>query len=166
MFGGHHYNAILRKTVAVFGTLFNDINIIKKHNSGEGSVNKVPLAYGPKQKFLSRIDEQPSLENNRIAIKLPRMSFEITSIDYDSETIGNKFNTVTISEGDGSRETVNFVNYNVGMQLNILVKNQDDGLQILEQILPLFPPTYTVAANLVEGVNPVDIPVTLNSVSI
>lgn len=166
MFGGHHYNAILRKTVAVFGTLFNDINIVKKHSSGEGSINKVPLAYGPKQKFLSRIDEQPSLQDNKIAIKLPRMSFEITSVDYDAETSGNKFNTVTVSESNGSRETVNFVNYNVGMQLNILVKNQDDGLQILEQIIPNFAPTYTVSATLAEGVNPIDIPITLNSVSI
>ena len=166
MFGGHHYNAILRKSVAVFGTLFNDINIVHKHTSGEGSITKVPLAYGPKQKFLARIDEQASLEDNKIAIKLPRMSFEITSLDYDSETVGNKFNTVTVTENDGSKDTVNFVNYNIGLQLNILVKNQDDGLQIVEQIIPNFQPTYSVTANLADGVNPVDIPITLNNVSI
>lgn len=167
MFGGHYYHAILRKSVSIFGTLFNDINIIRKHANDSGTIVKVPLAYGPKQKFLARIDEQPELTANKIAIKLPRMSFEITSLDYDSELSGNKFNTYTIASEGSTRDTINYVPYTIGMQLNIMVKNQDEGLQVLEQIIPMFPPTYTVSAKLVEGLSQsVDVPVTLNGVSI
>jgi hypothetical protein len=147
--------------------LFNDINIIRKSSGGEGVITKVPLAYGPKQKFLSRIDEQASLTDNKIAIKLPRMSFEITSLEYDSASKGNKFNQILVSQADGSRESVDFVPYNIGMQLNIIVKNQDEGLQILEQILPTFTPNYNVSAKMLqESDMSIDIPVTLNSVSI
>jgi len=167
MFGGHFYHAILRKSVAVFGTLFNDINIVRKTSGGEGTITKVPLAYGPKQKFLSRIDEQPNLNDNKLAIKLPRMSFEITSIDYDTETVGNKFNKITVQVGEDTKDSVNYVPYNIGMQLNVMVKNQDEGLQILEQILPTFAPTYNVTANMLDNLDhKVDIPITLNSVSI
>jgi hypothetical protein len=167
MFGGHFYHAILRKSVAVFGTLFNDINIVRKTSGGEGTITKVPLAYGPKQKFLSRIDEQSNLNDNKLAIKLPRMSFEITSLDYDTETVGNKFNQITVQIGEDTRDSVNYVPYNIGMQLNVMVKNQDEGLQILEQILPTFTPTYSVTANMIDNLDhKVDIPVTLNSVSI
>lgn len=161
MFNGHFYHGILRKSVAVFGTLFNNINIIRDHR-GEGKVIKVPLAYGPKQKFLARIDEQPNLNDTKVAIKLPRMSFEITSLEYDSATVHNRHNQLRAD----TYNTVDSVPYLIGMDLTIMAKNQDEGLQILEQIVPTFKPEYTVSVNLVDSMGSVDVPIVLNSVSI
>lgn len=84
MFGSHFYHATVRKSVAVFGTIFNNIMVARK--KGDGSlINqvKVPLAYGPKQKFLSRIDSDTG-QDASVAIKLPRMSFEISGVDIDT----------------------------------------------------------------------------------
>lgn len=162
MFKNHFYHGILRKTVAVFGTLFNDITILRQSGSDQ-KVIKVPLAYGPKQKFLSRIDAQPDLNNTRVAIKLPRISFEITSIEYDSAIVQNRHNKIRQGEAD----TIDSVPYNVGMELTIMAKNQDEGLQILEQIIPTFKPEYTVSVKYVDGLdNSVDVPISLDSVSI
>ena len=166
MFGGHFYHAILRKSVAIFGTLFNDINIIRQSGT-TGQIVKVPLSYGPKQKFISRIEGQRDLSSAKIAIKLPRLSFEITSLTYDTEAKFNRFNKLVTNQTGSSADTINFVPYKIGMQLNILAKNQDEGLQILEQILPVFQPEYTVSANLVDGVDQnTDVPISLEGVSI
>jgi len=84
MFGNHFYHATMRKAVAVFGTLFNDISVIRQDGSGNVlNQVKVPLAYGPKQKFLARLDQNTNSDAS-MAIKLPRMAFEITSLDIDS----------------------------------------------------------------------------------
>jgi len=168
MFGGHFYHAIIRKTVAVFGTLFNDINVVRKDSAGNvKDIQKVPLAYGPRQKFLARIDEQPDLTDAKVAIKLPRMSFEITNITYDSTAANSRLNTLTTTSDSNSRTTIDgSVPYIVDMQLNILAKNQDDALQIMEQILPTFRPTYTLSVNYVNNIAPIDVPITLQSVSL
>ena len=94
MFGSHFYHATVRKSVAVFGTLFNNITVIRKDGSG-GILNqvKVPLAYGPKQKFLARLNED--LDNQSLALKMPRMAFEITNIDIDLNQKQNKRNKIT-----------------------------------------------------------------------
>ena len=171
MFGSHFYHATMRKSVAVFGTMFNNISVVRLDGSG-GILNqiKVPLAYGPKQKFLSRID-QDTMSDASMAIKLPRMSFEISSLSVDSNKKENKRNTITadLSTDNTKRQTINAqVPYNIGMQLSIMTKNQDDGLQILEQILPYFQPDYTVTIKPIDGWTNFkqDVPIILNDVSI
>jgi hypothetical protein len=171
MFGSHFYHATMRKSVAVFGTLFNNISVVRLDGSG-GILNqiKVPLAYGPKQKFLSRID-QDTMGDASMAIKLPRMSFEITSLSVDSNKKENKRNTITadLSTDNTKRQTINAqVPYNIGMSLSIMAKNQDDGLQILEQIVPFFQPDYTVTIRPIDGWTNFkqDVPIILNDVSI
>ena len=171
MFGSHFYHATVRKSVAVFGTLFNDISVARK--KGDGSlINqvKVPLSYGPKQKFLSRLDNQTG-QDASVAIKLPRMAFEITGLELDTtkklskRTQLNKPDTNNVTT---QRDTINqFVPYNINMQLNIMAKNQDDGLQILEQILPYFQPEYTLSIKPVDDFTSFkeDVPIILNGVS-
>ena len=171
MFGSHFYNATLRKAVAVFGTLFNDITVVRKDGSG-GILNqiRVPLAYGPKQKFLSRLD-QDTMKDASVAIKLPRLSFEITSLDVDSTKKIKKRDKITnpIADSSTKKEVIQtHVPYNIGMQLSIMAKNQDDGLQILEQILPYFQPEYTVSIKPIDGWSNYkqDVPIILSGVNI
>jgi|TARA_B110000908_G_scaffold117915_1_gene138243 hypothetical protein len=169
--GVHFYNQTLKKTVAVFGTIFNNIKIVRR---GLGET-RVPLAYGPIKKFLARIESDNEAASDKgIAIKLPRMSFEITSIDKNTTTALNKLN-VKRFEGsgthpDGPQRTKKIlkqsVPYDIGIQLNIIAKNQDDALQIFEQIIPTFVPEYTVAIMDMEGPgNSVDVPIILNGTS-
>jgi hypothetical protein len=163
--GTHYYNQTLKKTVAVFGTVFNNLKIVRK---GVGET-RVPLAYGPKSKFLARIEQDSSLEDQKLAIKLPRMSFEITSIDRNTSNALNKSN-VKLFDVAGTELSKNVlkqsVPYDIGMQLNIIAKNQDDALQIFEQIVPTFVPEYTVAIKDMEGPgNSVDVPIILNNTS-
>ncbi len=167
--GKHFYNQTLKKAVAVFGTVFNNIKIVQQ---GVGEV-RVPISYGPRKKFLARISADNSGATSKsIALKLPRMSFEITSIAYDSANGLNKFNKRVVSASASSATTsIDTINqgvpYDIGMQLNIMAKNQDDALQIFEQILPTFTPEYTIAIKDMEGAGTVtDVPIILNSVSI
>ena len=164
--GVHFYNQTLKKSVAVFGTIFNNLKIVKTG----ASETRVPLAYGPRSKFLARINQDSSLEDQKLAIKLPRMSFEITSIDRDSSSALNKGNLkrFDIAGTELSKNTLRqSVPYNLGMQLNILAKTQDEALQIFEQILPTFVPEYTVAIKDMDGVgNSVDVPIILTGTTI
>tara|TARA_R100000541_G_scaffold58840_1_gene70829 strand:- start:950 stop:1711 length:762 start_codon:yes stop_codon:yes gene_type:complete len=171
MLGSHFYHATVRKSVAVFGTIFNNIRVARK--KGDGSlINqiKVPLAYGPKQKFLSRVDTETG-QDASIAIKLPRMSFEITGIELDtSKKLGKRAQIIepgTTGTTTQRNSIKQFVPYNINMQLNIMAKNQDDGLQILEQILPYFQPEYTVSIKPVDDFTTFkqDVPIILGSVS-
>lgn len=162
MFGGHFYHASIRRLVSVFGTMFNDINIVRKDQAGNvKSMVRVPLAYGPKEKFLARIDEEPVLNQNSVAIKLPRMSFEIVSINYDTQSKLNRNNRVTGENGSFYM----FAPYIISINLSIMTKNQDDALQVLEQILPYFQPEYTVTIK--EGADnslKTDVPITISSI--
>lgn len=148
MFGTHFYHEKTKKCVAIFGRLFNNIYVIRKNSSGKViSQLKVPLSYAPKAKYLERIRENPDLrEDTRVAIKLPRMSFEITSISYDTTRQLSKLNNFTnTSTSNLSRKKFNTaVPYVISFQLNAYAKNQDDALQIVEQILPTFNPQYTL----------------------
>ena len=161
MLGNYFYNATIKRVVSVFGTLFNNVKIAR-HDSTNKQTNQihVPISYGPKEKFLARIrgGEAGLREGTTgIAIKLPRMSFEMNAIDYDSTIKLNKLNKVHIgniadSFTSGSRSTLfQSVPYNIGMTLSIYSKNQDDALQILEQILPTFNPEYTVTIKDIDG---------------
>ena len=164
--GVHFYNQTLKKSVAVFGTIFNNLKIVKTG----AAETRVPLAYGPRSKFLARINQDSNLEDQKLAIKLPRMSFEITSIDRDSSSALNKGNLkrFDIAGTELSKDTLRqSVPYRLGMQLNILAKTQDEALQIFEQILPTFVPEYTVAIKDMDGVgNSVDVPIVLTGTTI
>ena len=154
MFGDHFYHATMRKSVAVFGTLFNNLKVIRK--ATDGSVLnqvRVPLAYGPKQKFLARLDQETGFDAG-MAIKLPRMAFEITGLSLDTTQKLNKMNKIveTHASDVGKKKTIkHHTSYDIGMSLYIMVKNQDDGLQIVEQILPYFQPEYNVTITPVDG---------------
>lgn len=170
MFGGHFYHATMRKSVAVFGTLFNNMNVIRKDGSG-GILSqiKVPLAYGPKQKFLARLDQEAGFDAP-LAIKLPRMAFEITSLEIDDTQKLQKKNKIVETHASDitKRKTIShYTSYSIGMSLYILTKNQDDGLQLVEQILPYFQPDYTVTIKPVDNFDlKQDVPIVLDSVSI
>lgn len=171
MFGSHFYNQRIRKAVAVFGSLFNDINIIRKNSSGNViSQTKVPLSYGPRRDFLARIDQANSSENERqVAIKLPRMSFEIVAMMYDPVRQLPKLNACPKTADDATSKKKLYVPvpYNISFQLNIYAKSQDDALQVVEQILPYFTPQYTLTVNPLEDYSDVkeDTPITLLGVT-
>ena len=169
MFGDPFYHKSIRSMVAVFGTIFNDIKVVKRDSSNKVlSTARVPLAYGPRQKFLSRIESRPSLDDPNIGIKLPRMSFEITTLTYDTNTKLSK-NTVQKVQSSTTNMRDKYIGpvpYRMGFQLNIITKNQDEALQILEQILPFFQPEYSVTINETESNFKHDVPITLTSVGL
>jgi len=166
MLGTYFYHEILRKTVIGFGTLFNNINIRHKDASGTNfSVMKVPLAYGPMQKFLARIQQQPDLERE-IAITLPRLSFEMQGLQYDPTRKTGIAQTFLTKNGTNAKKVYMPVPYNVGFELSIMAKLSDDALQILEQIIPYFQPSFNITVNLVSSIGEKkDIPIVLESIN-
>ena len=167
MLGKYYYHEIIRKTIISFGTLFNDIHI--RHADGDGnsvSDMKVPLAYGPAQKFLARLEQQANLDKP-VQITLPRMSFEMTSIEYDASRKTGITQTFRAVDENTSKMKKVFmpVPYNIGFELSIFCKLNDDALQIVEQILPYFQPAFNLTIDLIESIGEKrDIPVVLNSV--
>lgn len=169
----YFYYGTTKKLVAVFGALFNDIYTGRKLSDGTlANVIRVPLSYGPREKFLQRITEEKKLGNEgqiQLQIKLPRMAFEITGISYDSAAKLNSMNrrTYSVDGNDDLRDSAYLaVPYIITFQLNIFSRVQDDALQILEQILPIFKPDYTVSIKDLEGPNTTtDIPFVLNDIT-
>jgi hypothetical protein len=163
----YFYHEHIRKLVITFGTIFNNIMIVKRDQKGKIiSSTKVPLSYGPKQKFLARIREEPDLKDSRVAIQLPRMSFEITSLSYDASTKLNKTLKREISStGDDVGRIQYPVTYIANIQLGIVVKYAEDGFQILEQIIPYFQPDYTVTIKEIGSCIKTDVPFVLSSIS-
>lgn len=164
-----YYHGAIRKTVVAFGRLFSDIVIQRQDNTGAvAQTIAIPIAYAPKEKWLVRIDSDPSL-NNYTYTSLPRMSFEIVSYAYDPARKTNKLNRITCENLNGTNKSSTFspAPYNIDISLYIITKTQEDAMQILEQILPVFTPEYTLAVNAVPDLNIVqDIPVILNSVMV
>ena len=151
MFGEHFYHKQIRNTVIAFGTIFNNIHIKRLDSSGNPLQSlKVPLSYSPKEKFIARLEQQTSLtgSDSSVAITLPRMAFDITGYAYDPSRKLNKnqkVGVVTTTE-DTTKLNAQYspVPYDVSFELNVFTANSDDGLQIIEQILPYFQPDYTV----------------------
>jgi hypothetical protein len=171
MLGQQFYHETMRKVVVAFGTIFNNINIVRKNNSGTVIQRmKVPLAYGPKQKFLVRLSNDPSLKT-KTAVTLPRIGFEINNLSYDPVRKLNrvqKFKKVKSSSAKANRLDTQFmpVPYNLDFTLFVMAKNSDDALQIVEQILPYFQPDYTVTINDMTDMGiKRDVPIVLGSVS-
>ena len=167
MFETYFYHEILRKTIIAFGTLFNDIEIKHKDSAGNGfSQLKVPIAYGPMQKFLARIEQSPNLRKE-VAITLPRMAFEMVGIAYDPVRKSSTMQTFKVVDQSNNKITKAFmpVPYNVNIRLSIMTKLNEDALQIVEQILPYFQPHFNLTVNLVEQIGETrDIPMVLNSI--
>ena len=171
MFGRRFYHESLRKVVVAFGTIFN--NIIIHRTDADGSVLqrlKVHLSYSPKEKFLTRLEQQPNLDQREMAMSLPRMGFEITGLAYDPSrklTRVQKYSQVKTGE-DGKKLNFNYtpVPYNISLQLYVFTATAEDGLQIIEQILPFFQPDFTVTINQVPDLNiKRDVPIVLGNIN-
>lgn len=170
MFGTYFYHEILRKVIISFGTMFNGL-VIKKDNDGDKvfSEIRVPLAYGPTQKFLARLEQDATLKKGT-QISLPRMSFEFLGLQYDQSRKLTTTQTFVTRNADSDKTGVKKafmpVPYNMSFELSIYTKLNDDMLQILEQILPNFQPGYTVSIKLLEDVaEKRDVPIILENIS-
>ncbi len=168
MLGQQFYHETIRKVIVSFGTMFNDIQLVRKDNSGVITQSmKVPLAYGPREKFLVRLREDADL-TKQVAITLPRIGFEIKNLSYDS---GRKLNRVQQFKKVKGSETKQLdaqympVPYNLELELYVMAKQSDDALQIVEQILPYFQPDYTLTINDMADMGiKRDVPIVLNSI--
>ena len=163
----YFYNGTIRRTVIAFGTIFNNVELRDLDENGNEIVReKVPLAYGPRDKFLARLEDLPNL-NKQSQMTLPRMYFEMTSYTYDATRKTSPVQTYrkTDDATDGVRKQYMPVPYNIGFELGILAKSQDDGLAILEQILPYFQPSFNLPIKMIPDMDEVrDCPVVFNSV--
>ena len=160
----YFYNEILRRTIIGFGTLFNGISIKQ-----DGSPLRVPLAYGPTQKFLARLTQSPDL-NKATSLSLPRMSFEFTGLTYDPSRKVTTTQKIVVQNPDSDtpdeKKVYMPVPYNMQFELAVMCKLNDDALQIVEQILPYFQPSYNLTINLISSIGEKrDVPVVLDSVS-
>jgi len=168
MLGTQFYNEAVRKTVIAFGTLFNNIELKKTIDGQTIEVEKVPLAYGPKQKFLYRL-EGNAADGRKVAITLPRIYFEMTGIDYDGArktAPTQKYRAIIDDNGTEVKTQYVPVPYNISFELGIISKSQDDGLQILEQILPYFQPSFNMSIKFIPDMDEVrDVAIVLNSVN-
>ena len=169
MFAVNYKHNIIRKCTIAFGNLFKDIAVERNDTNGNRTATiPVPLAYGPKDKFASRVTTDPNL-NDPVAMQLPRMGFELTSLSYDGTRKINSLvqNRVEISS-DYNKLLSQYtpVPYNIDFTLSIMVKNADDGVQIVEQILPYFTPDYNVTINMIPSMGiTMDVPIILTSVT-
>ena len=170
MLGQQFYHETMRKVVVAFGTIFNNINIVRTNSSGATVQSmKVPLAYGPKQKFLTRLREDPNL-SKKVALTLPRIGFEISGISYDPSRKLNSVQKIkkTNDSTDGKTLSSQFmpVPYNMDFELVVMAKQSDDALQIVEQILPFFQPDYTITLNDNSSMGTTrDVPIILSNVT-
>ena len=169
MLGEYYYHEIVKKTIIAFGTLFNNINIKhKKQDGSDYSTIKVPIAYGPVEKFTARLEQKPDLRN-RVSIVLPRLAFEMTSIQYDNTrkvSTMQTFKALSSTDNQVVKKVFMPAPYNIGIQLSIMTQYNDDALQIIEQILPYFQPSFNLTINLVSSIGEKrDIPMILENIN-
>jgi hypothetical protein len=169
MFNQNFYFSTIRKYVTLFGTLFNEIHVIRTDkNHHVTDFIKVPITYAPKEKMLTRVGQDPNIDRPTATITMPVMSFEMTDIRYDSD---RKLKTTgrSVVKSDNNNQLkyqYNPVPYNFGFRLYIYVKNAEDGTKIIEQILPYFTPDFTVSVHLIPEMEiTMDIPVVMNSIN-
>lgn len=161
------YHQITRKTIVAFGSLFSDIKIKRDAENGTSQTIAVPIAYAPKEKWIVRLEQDPNLDNY-VYTTLPRLSFEITGLNYDAARRTNRNQYITCADENGLiTRTFSPTPYNIDITLYALTKNTEDGLQIVEQILPYFTPEFTMSIKAVPEANIItDIPIILNSLSV
>ena len=163
------YWGTIRKAIVAFGNMFNNIHIDRLNASGQVVQSlKVPLSYAPRTKFLARIAAQPQAAEQNFQVLIPRMAFEMTGIQYDPNR-----RVSLVQQNRAINNTTTTLNaqyaptpYNIGVSLYIYVKNQDGGLQIIEQILPYFNPDFNLSINAIPALGiKNDLPIILNSVN-
>ena len=163
------YHSTVRKTIVAFGNLFNNIVIDRKDDQGDVIQSvRVPLSYSPQQPFLAKILQQPVAEDAKFQIVLPRMSFEMVSVTYDPTRKVAPTQQNRASNQSGVTQDMQYAPapYNLGMLLYIYAKNQEDGLQVVEQILPYFNPDFNLTVKAIPELNlKHDLPILLDSVS-
>lgn len=170
--GNVYYHGSIRKAIVAFGRLFSDVYIDRKQGDSVSGTTvqrlQIPVSYAPKEKWLLRIDEQQDIENHTVMITLPRMSFEINGYSYDSSRKLNRMQQIKSDQAASTKPTVYTpVPYNLDLSLYVITKTQEDGMQIIEQILPTFTPEYTLQINMIPELGiTMDVPVILNSVSV
>ena len=169
MLGQQFYHESIRKVIVSFGTMFNNISLVRKDNSGAAiQAMKVPLAYGPREKFLVRLNEDADL-TKQVAITLPRIGFEIKNLSYDPTRKLNRVQQFKKVKGANTQQLdaqYMPVPYNLELELYIMAKQSDDALQIVEQILPYFQPDYTLTLNDMADMGiKRDVPIILNGIS-
>ena len=161
MFGQFHYHSAIRKYIIMFGNMFNDIDVVRFNKAGESVPQlRVPIAYGPKEKFLIKLRTDPD-GRREIAMVLPRLSFELTSMNYAPERVLNRTHKqLGIGGGNNSlRQTFTPAPYDLDMTLYAMFANQEDAVQVVEQILPYFRPEWTNSVKIVPELDTyVDIP--------
>jgi len=172
MFGTYFYNETIKRSVSIFGTLFNNIKIRKTKSDGTVLTEQiVPISYGPKQKWLQRLNQDPKKRDANItAMSLPRLAFELSSFEYDATRQQNKLirNTKPALETGNTSRKFQYAPapYNLKFTLSAMCKNMTDALQIVEQIVPYFQPEYTVTMKMIDDLTDVrDVPIVLNSIS-
>jgi hypothetical protein len=166
MLARYHYHGLIKKYISIFGTLFNNIVIRRQDNAGNfGEKVGVPLAYGPKAKFLSRISGDADFDS-KVGVTLPRMGFDMTAFSYDTVRKLNSHNKQWNTHNGKLGSILGPVPYDITFTLYVFVKYAEDGTQIVEQILPAFRPDLTVTLNAMPTMGlKLDIPIILNSVS-
>lgn len=168
--GKFFYHQHIRKAIIAFGTIFNNITVQRKNANNEIVQNvRVPLAYSTKQKFLARIASVPTTDTHGVAITLPRIGFEITGLNYNpTRKINLLTKNVAVGQGDDPntlRSQFTSTPYDMNIALYIFAKNQDDGLQCIEQILPFFNPDFCVTINDIPAMGiKRDLQITLNGI--
>ena len=169
--GQVYYHGSIRKSIVAFGRLFSDIYIDRRQgDSVNGTVLErlhIPISYAPKEKWLARIENAPDLDHNVLGVTLPRISFEINGYQYDSNRKLGKMTQIKTAATTNTPTVYTPVPYNLDISMYVITKTQEDGLQIIEQILPTFTPEYTLQVNMVPEMGIVmDVPIILNSVSV
>jgi hypothetical protein len=169
MFGGHYYHGAIRKYIIMFGSMFNDIDIVRYDKNGNRTQGiRVPIAYGPKEKFLARLNQDPSLDR-QVATQLPRMSFEITDMAYAPTRTVNKMQRNTSAGTNNQSLSSQFapVPYDISITLSAMFSNNEDAVQVVEQILPYFKPEFTHSVKLVPDMDQYyDIPTVMQGMTI
>jgi hypothetical protein len=169
MFEQPYYHQLIKKTIIGFGALFSQVKVLRQNPTAADAVQQtvgVPIAYAPKEKILTRIDQDPNLTGHTY-ITLPRMAFEITGYSYDSSRMTNRNNKIQCKKDGILTATYSPVPYNLDISLYVLTKGTEDGLAIIEQILPLFTPEYSLTVMAVPELHiQQDIPIILNNVSV
>ena len=149
MLGAYTYNKIIECVIG-FGTLFNNIECRKENKDGSVYSRMKVLAYGPRQKFLARLEQQADL-NQKVAITVPRLSFEMTGISHDSSRkLAPTTLTLKANTANAVKKQFTPVPYNIDFELNVISKTNDEALEITEQILPIFQPSYQITIKMVD----------------
>lgn len=170
--GNVYYHGSIKKAIVAFGRLFSDVYIDRKQGDTVTGTTlqrlQVPISYAPKEKWIVRVEQQVDIENNTTMVTLPRMSFEINGYSYDPSRKLNRMQQIKTDAASSTKPTVYTpVPYNLDISLYVVTKTQEDGMQIIEQILPTFSPEYTLQVNMVPEMGiTMDVPVVLNNISV